>query len=398
MSAESRDVKSCILKIDGRERISSTAGGSTTQTPLGSLESLRVDLRLDAPAMFTVELDLRSDARVTVLDELSPGREVEILLGNVGQEVPVFRGEVHYIEPHFRFEGVSTVSLGGYDRSHRLTRGTRSRTWGDGVQADDHQPSVVRDVIQDAGGGSGTRDSLSADQVESARTRVTYVPQLNASDYQMLQWLAQEGGKDVRAGTPQDDRKIRFTAPELSADPVVTLVREAPRGEKEEAIREARFSMSTVRQVAAVEVRGWDAMNKRAIVGVARSPSRDFGGEPGHRVTGQALYGQPTEGKVLTVVDHPVESQQEAEAVAQALFDRLAMDFLTAEVDLPGNPSLVPGVLVRMRGFGQRFDGRYLVTECVHEMVPKGAGFVTRLKIARNDAENPSSAPGNPGA
>ena len=94
-----------------------------------------------------------------------------------------------------------------------------------------------------------------------------------------------------------------------------------------------------------------------------------------------------SDGKVLTVVDHPVESQKEAEAVAQALFDRLSMDFLTAEVDFPGNPTLHPGVQVRMRGFGQRFDGKYLVTECLHEMTPKASGYVTRIKIARNDAD-----------
>lgn len=377
----SGDVKSCVLKIDGQERLSTTGGGGSTQTPLGTLESLRVDLRLDAPAMFSVELDLRSDAVVTVLDALSPGKTVEILLGDVGKEKAVFKGEIHYIEPHFRFEGVSTVSVGGYDHSHRLTRGTRSRTWGDGVRVEDLQPSVVQDVIRGAG------DSLSPDRVESAKTRVTYVPQLNVSDYQMLQWLAEQGGRDLNADTPKDDRKIRFAEPDLSSEPVLTLVREAPRGNGEEAVREARFSMSTVRQVAAVEVRGWDALKKTAIVGVARSTSRDFGGEPGHQVTGKALYGSASQGKVLTIVDHPVESQKEAESVAQALFDRLSMDFLTAEVDFPGNPTLQPGVQVRMRGFGQRFDGKYLVTECLHEMIPKASGYVTRIKIARNDAE-----------
>ncbi len=377
--AISGDVKSCILKLDGKERVSTTSGGGSTQTPLGSLESLRVDLRLDAPAMFAVELDLRTDAAVTILDELSPGMTIEILLGDVGKEAAVFKGEVHYIEPHFRFEGVSTVSVGGYDHSHRLTRGTRSRTWGNGVESSQQFPSVVKDVIQQAG------DSLSPD-VDSLQTRVTYVPQLNVSDYQMLQWLAQHGGKDVQADTPNDDKKIRFKSPDLSADPILTLVRESPRGDGEEAVREARFSMSTVRQVAAVEVRGWDALNKKAIVGVAKSTSREFGGEPGHEVAGKALYGSTSKGKVLTIVDHPVESQQEAEVVAQALFDRLSMDFLTGEVDFPGNPKMQPGVQVKMRGFGQHFDGKYLVTECAHEMIPKASGYVTRIKIARNDS------------
>jgi phage protein D len=376
MAGESKDVTSCIVKFDGQQKLSSTTGGESTETPLGTLESLRVDLRLDAPGMFSIELDLRSDAVVTVLDALAPGKAVEILLGEVGQETGVLKGEIHYVEPHFRFDGVSTVSLGGYDHSHRLTRGTRSRTWGDGAQASEHFPSVVRDVIQQSG------SSLSP-EVDSVKTKVTYVPQLNTSDYQMLQWLAQRGGKDVNADVPNDDRKVRFKAPDLSATPIATLVRESPRGEGEEAVTEARFSMSTVRQVDSVVVRGWDALNKKAIVGTANAPSNGFGGTPGHQLTSRALG---VTGQVLNVVDQPVDSQEEAEALAQSLFDRLSMDFLTGEVDLPGNPKIVPGVLVQMRGFGTHFDGKYLVTEAAHELVPKGSGYVTRVKIARNDA------------
>jgi len=376
MAQPSGDVKSCILKIDGQAKLSSTTG----DTPLGTIESLRIDLRLDAPGMFAIELSIRSEATVTALDELSPGQAVEILLGDVGKEESVFKGEVHYLEPHFRFDGVSTVSVGGYDHSHRLTRGTASRTWGDGNQSSEQFPSVVRDVIQKSG------DSLSTGTVDSVSTSVTYVPQLNVSDYQMLQWLSRAGGRDLQPDA-KNDKKLGFADRDVSGQPLVTLVRESPRGDSEEAGHEARLSMSTVRQVKTVIVRGWDALNKKSIVGKATSAKSSFGGTPGHKVTGKALYGSASSGKEVTIVDHPVESQQEAEAVAQALFDRLSMDFLTGEADFPGRPDVVPGVLVKMRGFGTRFDGKYLVTEASHELIPKGHGYTTRIKIARNDAE-----------
>jgi phage protein D len=302
----------------------------------------------------------------------------------VGKEKTVFKGEIHYIEPCFRYQGASTVVVGGYDHSHRLTRGTTSRTWGDGVNQQDLVPTAVRDVIDRAAEVGGTRDGLSASTVDAPRARSAYIPQLNVSDYHFMKWLGQDVDRSVEADTVQDDTQIHFRPPDLSKTPVKTLVRDAPRGEDECLVKEARFNLSTVRQVARVEVRGWDPKRKKSIVGVATEATHNFEGKQGWKSTGKGLYGSESAGKVLTITDRPVDSKEEADAIAKAIFTQLSMDYLTGEIDFTGDPVVTAGDIVAVRGFGKRFDGKYLITSCVHEMVPKTVGYVTHVKIARN--------------
>ncbi len=385
---QDKEVRSCIIKIDGQTHVESTSGGDepTNFGIAAFLESLLVDKRLDSPDMFTFELDLKSDEKIQYVDDLQEGKSVEILLGQVGKEKTVFKGEIHYIEPCFRHDGSSTVLVGGYDHSHRLTRGTASRTWGDGVNAQDLVPTAVRDVISKAGAVGGTRDGLSASTVDTPRAQSAYLPQMNVSDYQFVKWLGQDADRSVESASPSDDTQLHFRPPDLSKQSVKTLVRDAPRGDDECLVREARFNLSTVRQVAQVVVRGWDPKRKKAIVGTANSAGYKFDGKEGWKATGKGLYGSESAGKVLTIIDRPVDSAEEADAIAKAVFTQLSMDYLTGEIDFTGDPTLNAGDIVAVRGFGKRFDGKYLVTSCAHEMIPKTIGYVTRLKVARNVA------------
>lgn len=384
-SDESRDVRSCIIKIDGQTKVESTSGGGDEGAALAArMESVQVDKRLDAPDMFTLELDLKTDDQVRFVDDLQEGKVIEILMGPVGGEKQVFKGEIHYLEPHFRQEGSSTISVGGYDHSHRLTRGTASRTWGDGIQQQDLVPTAVRDVITKAGSSTGARDGLSAQTVDAPRARSAYIPQLNVSDWHFVKWLGQDVDRGVEADTENDPTKISFRPPDLQRQARKVLVRDAPRGENEQLVKEARFSLSTVKQVAKVEVRGWDPKNKKAIVGVATQPAYQLEGKPGWKATGKALYGSESSGKVLTITDRPVDSKEEADAIAKAIFTQLSMEYLTGEIDFTGDPEVTAGDIIEAKGFGTRFDGKYLVTAAIHEMVPRTVGYVTHVKIARN--------------
>ena len=373
MAQQTPEVRSCIIKIDGQTHVESTSGGDTpTNFGIAAfLESVQIDKRLDAPDMFTIELDLKSDEKLQYVDDLREGKSVEVLLGPVGQEKTVFKGEIHYIEPHYRHEGASTVLVGGYDHSHRLTRGTSSRTWGDSVAQQDLVPTAVRDVITRSAEVGGTRDGLSVGNIDVPRAQTTYLPQFNVSDYHFMKWLGQDVDRSVKSDTVQDDCQIGFRPPDLTKSPVKTLVRDAPRGTDECQVKDARFNLSTVRQVARVEVRGWDPKKKKAIVGAATDSAYRFDGKEGWKATGKGLYGSESAGKVLTITDRPVDSQQEADAVAKAIFTQLSMDYLTAEIDFTGDPAVNPGDILAVRGFGQRFDGKYLVVSCIHEMVPK---------------------------
>ena len=114
----------------------------------------------------------------------------------------------------------------------------------------------------------------------------------------------------------------------------------------------------------------------------------DFGVTPGHEVAGQAYWSDSVSGKVHTIVDHPVDSKEEADAVAQSVFDKLAMDFVHGEAEVMGDASITPGQTVSFKGYGKQFDGRYLVNSCTHSYMPGYENYVTRFSFSRNGAED----------
>jgi len=90
-------------------------------------------------------------------------------------------------------------------------------------------------------------------------------------------------------------------------------------------------------------------------------------------------------GRTVRLVDRPVDSKAEADAIAKAIFNHLSMDFITGEVDFAGDPAIQAGDVIETKGFGERFSGKYLVLEVNQSYHAKSQGFRTRLKIARND-------------
>ena len=86
----------------------------------------------------------------------------------------------------------------------------------------------------------------------------------------------------------------------------------------------------------------------------------------------------------MVVVNHPVYSKDEANAVAQAILEQVCMEFIEGEAMILGEPTLVPGDAVAFLGYGTRFDGRYLVTGVQHVYNPESTPYVCRIKFQRN--------------
>ncbi len=239
-------------------------------------------------------------------------------------------------------------------------------------------------MISGAKDYSGSVDDLTPGTVEGDK-ELPYIPQLNVSDYQFIKSLGYVVGVEVAPDATTDAKKVNFRKVDPAQDPVFTLSRIDGR-DGALGIIEANFSLSTVRQYGRVEVRSWDALNKKAIVGKAEATDLTFGGDKtAPDATGSALYGKDKAGKVLTIVDHPVDSIEEAEALAKSIMNQMSLEFVTGDVELPGNPLLAAGKVVEMKEFGARFSGKYLITQCTHSITPAAFGYRTRLKIARSD-------------
>jgi uncharacterized protein len=373
-------VPSLVVKIDGKDEMATDSGGSIAARTAEGVLSAMVDLRLDSPDMFTVEYDMMALEKLDLVDAFKPGAPVEISFGFDAQEV-LCVGEIAYIEPSFDVDVGYRTTISGYHKLHRLTRGQRSKTWGEGIEDSESSPNTAQQVLADSKANvGGGEDGLSADEMGQADVKHRYIPQLNASDFEFLTALGAE--LEYKADSESAD-KVKFIQPDPSSAPVVTLQRERGEGENAALILNASFRLSTVQQYAKVEVRSWDPWQKKNIVGVCESSNYSFGGTDGKSETGTALYGSAGAGRKYVVVDQPVNTKEEADALAQAIFDQYSMDFVTGEVAIEGNTKVVPGVTVEFEGFGTVFSGTYLVTSATHSYRPE-EGYRTMISFARN--------------
>ena len=377
------NVASMTVKIGGSTSIPTDTGKSIETRAGEGIVSITVDLRLDQPDMFSVEYDMMQLEKLSLIDSFKPGAEVEIGLGLTAQETLLY-GEIAYVEPSFDVEQGYHTTISGYHKVHRLTRGQRSKTWGDGLQPTIGATTPVKDVINNSKSSEGGKvgDKMTTGEVGSSTVKHHYVPQLNVSDFEFLQAIG--ASLEMKAGD-SSKTQVTFRKPEPSGASVVKIARErsGQGAGSPSAFLHLNFRLSTVQQYAAVEVRSWDFVTKKNIVAKVTSSTYAFDGTKGHSDTGTALYNSGSTGRKYIVVDQPVNTKAEAEAIAQALFDQFSMDFLTGEVTIEGEPKAIPGKVIEFEGFGKAFSGKFLITAATHSYRPD-EGYKTTIAFSRN--------------
>jgi len=329
--------------------------------------TIEVEKNLHLPDVFAVRFHIGSvdEKPFSVVDDymknfLSDGVEVEIhQYPNRNNKPPIVVGEITSLELDLSslVPGSATSAvIRGYDRSHRLHRGRHTGTFSDMSYGD-----IVNKVARDAG--------LSTD-VDSAPPGPNYVLQCNQTDWDFLWQLARRVGFELYI----DGKTLCFKEPWKG--------RGGGKIDLEWGASLIQFRMigSTVFQASDVEVRGWDPIEKTTIIGKATSgdgfPSlKDSrtGIEQARKAFGESK---------LTVVDMPVYTQSEADAMAKSLADAMASDFITAEgVTAEGMPEILPGVTLNITGLGSRLSGEYYVTSVSHTFSHE-EGYTTSFGVS----------------
>jgi uncharacterized protein involved in type VI secretion and phage assembly len=80
------------------------------------------------------------------------------------------------------------------------------------------------------------------------------------------------------------------------------------------------------------------------------------------------------------VVDHPLFSVDEANAMAKGLANDISIEYIQAEGEAYGHPQLTAGKTVKLTNMGKRFSGKYFVTAATH--VFNEQGYVTTFAIS----------------
>lgn len=283
------------------------------------------------------------------------GKSVRIAFGNSTTEDDnqeswnyVLDGEITAIEAHFDEKSQSPMVVRGYDVSHRLHRGRFNRSFQNMTDSD-----IVRKIVGELGITTGVIDSTPGPHGYNDIDGVSgYVFQKNQTNMEFLRERAARLGYELFV----EDGKLHFRQPTSQQSLKLKWL---------EDINSFRVRLTSAEQVSAVEVRGWDYSQKRAIVSVKQAEQvlTDIQYGKGS-ATSQVFSGKPNN-PTMVVVDQPVFTPQEADTIAQALINELGGEFVYADARAPGEPKIRPGRMIELESMG-KYTGKYYVTETRH--------------------------------
>lgn len=272
---------------------------------------------------------------------ISSTTEASVFKKSEQEDYLIKDGEITGIEIHFTNKSEAHIVVRGYDVSHRLHRGRYNRSFLNQTDSD-----IVRKIASEVGIQVGT--------VDDSGEPHDYVFQENKTNMELLRERAARIGFELFI----QDNKLNFRKPNEGNAPPLDLkwLRD---------INSFSTRVTSAEQVSAVEVRSWDYSQKQLISQTASSEQvvTDTGNGKGSSTSTEFNLNQPPK---MTVVDQPVFKPKEAETMAQALCDELGGEFVYADAKAEGNPKIRPGRLINLEGMGDRYSGKYYVTETRH--------------------------------
>jgi phage protein D len=276
------------------------------------------------------------------------GSHLEIKLGAREElsTVTLFKGDVVSLDLDF---GPGSVELlvRGLDRSHALQRSRRVRTFQNQTSSD-----IAEKILGEA--GFDVETDPSGDPHE-------FIQQDNETDWDFMWRLAERIGFELVV----EDGTAHFRRQSMDSSPVEL---EWPRN-----LREFRPHLTAIQQVEEVTLAAQDPKTKHAVEASASTP------QPTSRIgIDRDTVSRALDGGNLHIATEPVASQAEAQAVVQALLDKLASAYVAAEGVCDGNPGIKTGEIASISGVGQTFSGLYRVAAATH-VLRGGSTYETRF-------------------
>lgn len=324
------------VRIDDQEKSSVThrVNAFKVTEQAGGLSSL--ELRLsnepgqEAPG--TAAFAFEDEADVAL------GSRIALYSGEEQSPREIFRGVVSGIEAEFHEDGPAEILVLAEDALQRARLARRSKTHDDLKLAD-----LAKQVAS----------SLSLEpKITGFTDSVGVQVQLNESDLAFLRRMLERYDGDLQVV----GKELHVTPRSQVNRGTIEL---AARGGQ---LRRARFVADLAHQITEVTTAGWDVDGAQRITGT--SSGSNLG--PGSGRTGSTVLGDKFGRRSEHIGHPPVATKAQAQAVADAAFDRRARRFVVAHGTAEGNPQLRVGTNVKITGTSKRFDNTYYVVHACH--------------------------------
>lgn len=316
------------------------------------------------------------DFKYSDSDLFDPGKQLELWMGYRGKEPLrlMVVGEITALRPLFPAAGQPTLSVSGLNLMHRFRKAQMS---------DVYTKMTDSEIAQRIGKRLQPQAKVETTPVDE--DTYDYVIQDNKYDIVFLMERARRIGYDLRVKESGQNGRPGESVLEFGpSDRVRRVTYQLTYGR---SLIEFQPTLDTSSQVGEVIVRGWDALQKKEIVGRAtRKDLRTRGlGEEG----GQKQLEDSFKERKEIVATQPIATRQEATRIARETLERIAKGLLTASGSTVGLPDLRAGSVIVVDGMDRRtssrkrFNGRYFVTATTHTI--GDGGYTTQFDSRREE-------------
>lgn len=309
--------------------------------------------QLNPPSQFSFRLNdpklkfiKKEDGRFT------EGKRVEISIGYIGNTKKMIVGEIAALMADFPSSGPAALQVEGFDLLHRATRGTTYRQFEEGKPDSD----IVKEIAQN--------DMKLTASVDQTKRRTGRRVQNHVTNLKFLEDLARANGYFLWV-----DGDILYFKKERPAPNTIQL-------EWGKTLMSLSPRLSTAGQVNAVEVRGWDPVQKQSFS--ARVKLSGATAELAQAGQKQVSKGAGGRSERVIVCDASVSSAQEAQAFAEGMLAEQQRGLITGNGTSVGHPDIRAGTILDLRGIG-RFSRKYVVEQVTHTV--SDSGYQTSFQV-----------------
>jgi uncharacterized protein involved in type VI secretion and phage assembly len=327
--AQTQAAQRLTFKVDG------TAADDQQKT---AIEEIVIDATMGMPSMARIHLNDDMDLSLIAGATFKIGATLDLLEDKDSGKL-IFKGEITALEADFSDDGRALLIVHAYDKSHRLHRGKKSRTF---LKQSDGQ--IVKQIAQEAGLKAGTIE----DGIQHE-----FMLQSNQTN---MEWLLMRAERLDYQFYVDIDEKLHFQSADKTRGAVPDLTWGAN-------LISFRPRITTSHQVDKVTSYGWDPKTKKKITGMA-TPNGNL--KPDSIPKTGGAYAKASFGAASTaILADVVENADAAKLLAQGLANTLSGEFAFAEGVCYGNAEIVVGGKVNVKITDEaksQFSGKYLVT------------------------------------